>query len=425
MIKSIIYIIGFLLGIFIILNIISYKTLIYKYFLKDYESFSIKNKEEDQSKQQSAIKSDMSKSIEENNNVNEKISAVQNCSKDIINDFTIYKLLKKQNLIILISSYIQSNISNTSWKSDNNNKYVSINKSIQKETFALNPVIKGYNIKDVSIKGPEIDEKNKNINAISLLYMMNIKDFQNEYNYLFELKCKPTHFFDTDTKKKHEINNDIYILIKNRDALKLSEINEKCNEDKDCKMIQKKLRENINIHNNYYFYEKENMKKDNEYISTCKKNELCNKNLTFKNELEFFNQLLDTKVYNMEIKIGKDIFHIYNINNSIFKNDMTFIALILNNDIVTIHINNLIYNFNRTKVNDAIIIDSNSFIINENGGCDITLFSFAFFNEAICEYDLSAFKLYNYYYMYGANKIEENNVILTNNNNDLVKKLNS
>lgn len=257
---------------------------------------------------------------------------------------------------------------------------------------------------------------------------MKVHDFYNKYNYLFELKCKPSYGFDKDTKEKIYFDNSVHILIKDRASIQPSATSDECKKDKECQTLQNKLNENINIFNNFYFYDKDAMQKDKEYINKCKNDPVCKDKLTYQNELQFFNELLDTNVFNIDIRIGQETFHIYNVNSTVFKNDLTFIALIVKENNVYFHLNSNVYHFVRQpskSVSQEIEIDNKPFIINENGGCNITLFSFAYFDTAICDYDLSAFKLYNYYYLYGANEIDEDKRILTNFNKELIDKLKS
>ena len=53
------------------------------------------------------------------------------------------------------------------------------------------------------------------------------------------------------------------------------------------------------------------------------------------------------------------------------------------------------------------MIGKEPFVINKNKSCEIVLYSFAYFNEAISDMDLKTFKLYNKYKMYGIHNREE------------------
>jgi hypothetical protein len=164
------------------------------------------------------------------------------------------------------------------------------------------------------------------------------------------------------------------------------------------------------------------MKKDDKYISNCRDDDKCKGNLAFKNELTFFEQLLDTRIYSIEIRIGKEIFNIYNISNNIFNSDITFMGLVLKNKDVTFYINNAVFTFERQS-DEELLIDNEPFTINENGGCNIVLYSFACYQAAICNSDISAFKLYNNYYLYGTNKYQDTIDMLQKSNNELKTKL--
>ena len=252
--------------------------------------------------------------------------------------------------------------------------------------------------------------------------MLKVKDFHNNYNYLFELKCKPSSEFDEKTKKKQYTESIIQVSIKDNSKVELSKKNEDCDDDTDCEYLQNKLRKHINIYNNFYFYNQDKMKNDDAYISNCMEDKTCKEKLTFKNELAFFNQLSDTKVYSIEIRVGKDIFHIYNVTNVIFNNDVSFIGLIIQDKKISFYINTSVFTFERQS-DEEIIAEDEPFTINENGGCHVILYSFAFYQTAVCESDISAFKLYNNYYLYGTNKIQEDNNMLENANQQLKKKL--
>jgi hypothetical protein len=352
--------------------------------------------------------------------VDAKVQNIPVLSK-MTDDYKIYKFMNMNELIIMISSFDETHISETLWKDVNKNDNIKINSQITKEVFPLNPLIKGYNIFNVIMTGNNITY-NTNLNTFTILYMLKVKNFANKYNYLFELKCKSLSYLDDETQEKKYFDNEIKIIIRDKTAVQFSEINKECKDDKECSELQNKLKENINIYNTYYFYDKDQKKKDNDYLTKCLKEEKCKKNITFDTELDFFNQLLDDNIYHIDITIGKDIFTIYNVNSTIFQNDVVFISLILKDNIISFNINDIRYEFTRKSKND-IIVDDSPFFINSNGGCDIVLYSFAIFNKAIDNDDIKAYRLYNYHYLYGANKMDNDMKKLLQNNKELVERL--
>jgi hypothetical protein len=94
----------------------------------------------------------------------------------------------------------------------------------------------------------------------------------------------------------------------------------------------------------------------------------------------------------------------------------------LKDNIISFNINDIRYEFTRKSKND-IIVDDSPFFINSNGGCDIVLYSFAIFNKAIDNDDIKAYRLYNYHYLYGANKMDNDMKKLLQNNKELVERL--
>jgi len=61
--------------------------------------------------------------------------------------------------------------------------------------------------------------------------------------------------------------------------------------------------------------------------------------------------------------------------------------------------------------------------INVDGGCDITLYSFAYYQKALCDYYINSYKMYNYYYLFGSNKIEEDKNRFVNENKSLIERV--
>ena len=55
----------------------------------------------------------------------------------------------------------------------------------------------------------------------------------------------------------------------------------------------------------------------------------------------------------------------------------------------------------------AIIADSFPVTINDNGNIDMVIYSFSYFDEALSDKDINIFKMYNNYYLFGANQIND------------------
>jgi hypothetical protein len=77
----------------------------------------------------------------------------------------------------------------------------------------------------------------------------------------------------------------------------------------------------------------------------------------------------------------------------------------MNKEDVVFHLNNTKYEFKR-NTDRNIKIGKEPFVINKHKSCEIVLYSFAFFNEAIRDADLKTFKLYNKYRLYGIHNRE-------------------
>lgn len=472
MIKGLFYILGLFLGFFIFLNFISYKSIIFN-SIEKFNNKAISKLNKAPKKNDKILKS-----LVKNTSTNSLNKPINDTSTDSINKPKIFerpdeiikksldkrfitnkptpkpqdiipnkqkirtemfenvnlltldnKILENANLIILLSVY-NNNMKDTAWnseliKKDGTSLNFTYDNKIIYQTFPLNPYIKGVYINNVSLIGPTATLLTKNINKLiknfTIMFMVKINDFKKKFNYLLEIKCKPSYEYNHKTDEKKYIENIIYISIKDN-SIKETNIN-KCGDDDNCKKIQKKLKESINIHNSHYFYNKDKMNEDNDGIQKCLADESCSKKINFLGEeIDFFNQLRDNKYYNIEITIGTEIFHIYNINSDIFKDDNTFIGIILNGSELSFYINNNIHKFKLIRKSD-IIADSFPITINDNGNIDMVLYSFSYFDEALNDIDINIFKMYNNYYLFGGNQINQEREKYITYNKELKAKM--
>ena len=321
-------------------------------------------------------------------NINEDDTDVILSNKDLIDNFNFVKLLKKKEMRILISSYNNENISNLDWITDNkdynNNITLKLSSNdITKELNNLNPNVNGYNIQNISIEGPAnniLYNNEKTINKFSILFMFMHKKFTSMNNNLFII-------YGVDNRniviniKDNEYNNNNYYNVNNYDT---------DNNDLDGVVYDKNdINKSINLLNNYHYYE------NYDILSNKAKEQKSYK-------LSYFE-----KLYTIEIIIDDSVYNINDINMETLKRDITFLGLIMDNDDVILHLNNTKYEFKRNNANE-IKIAKTPFVINKNKSCEIVLYSFAYFNEAISDKDMKTFKLYNKYKLYGVNnKIDD------------------
>ena len=410
MINYLLYFLGILIGIFIILMIISDKGDIRTLFKNTKEYFDNGNKFESTdiikvAKDVDEIKDNIKlyeltdivkvpvvplqlKGAIAGNNINDEDTALILSNKDLIDNFNFVKLLKKKEMRVLISSYNNENISNLDWITDNkdynNNIRLKLSSNdITKELNNLNPNVNGYNIQNVSIEGPAnniLYNNEKTINKFSILFMFMHKKFTSMNNNLFII-------YGVDNRniviniKDNEYNNNNYYNVNNYDT---------DNNDLDGVVYDKNnINKSINLLNNYHYYE------NYDVLSNKAKEQKSYK-------LSYFE-----KLYTIEIIIDDSVYNINDINMETLKRDITFLGLIMDNDDVILHLNNTKYEFKRNNANEIKIAKS-PFVINKNKSCEIVLYSFAYFNEAISDKDMKTFKLYNKYKLYGVNnKIED------------------
>jgi hypothetical protein len=302
---------------------------------------------------------------------------------EIIDNYNFNKLLRKREMRILITSYNNDNIdvNKLEWITDNKNYNNNIrlklsDNEIVKEFNNMNPFVNGYNIHNVSIQGPanaEVYEKEKEISQFSILFMFMHKQFHRTKNNLFII-------YGVDNKniviniKDNEFNNNNYYNVNN-------DINDN-NDANDKEFDKNDINKSINLLNNYHYYE------NYDILSNKAKEQKSYK-------LSYFE-----KLYTIEIIIDDSVYNINDINMETLKRDITFFGLMMNKEDVVFHLNNTKYEFKRNN-DKSIKIGKEPFVINKNKSCEIVLYSFAYFNEAISDADLKIFKLYNKYKLYG------------------------
>lgn len=372
MINYLLFITGFLIGIFIVLIIISDKS-------KSKSLFTIENFGETKIYVESEIVKVpfvpppiLKEVVSKNDDPVPYIAT----NTEIIDNYNFNKLLRKREMRILITSYNNENIDRLKWITDNKNynNNIHLNLSgtdIVKEFNNMNPFVNGYNIHNVSIQGPanaDTFEKEKEISKFSILFMFMHKQFHRTKNNLFIL-------YGLDNKniiiniKDNEFNNNNYYNVNN-------DISENGEYDKN------DINKSINLLNNYHYYE------NHDILSNKAKEQKSYK-------LSYFE-----KLYTVEIIIDDSVYNINDINMETLKRDITFFGLIMDKEDVVFHLNNTKYEFKR-NTDKNIKIGKEPFVINKNKSCEIVLYSFAYFNEAISDADLKTFKLYNKYKLYG------------------------
>lgn len=390
MINYLLFMTGFLIGIFIVLIIVSDKQIL-----------TIFNNYNDNYNNETKEGFGVAKTFEETEIVKvpfvppptlkEVIIAPTNddpvpyvaTNTEIIDNFNFNKLLRKREMRILVSSYNNENIdiNKLEWITDNKNYNNNIrlklsDNEIVKEFNNMNPFVNGYNIHNVRIQGPanvEVYQKEKEISQFSILFMFMLKQFHRTKNNLFII-------YGVDNKniviniKDNEFNNNNYYNVNN-------DINDN-NDENDKEFDKNDINKSINLLNNYHYYE------NYDILSNKAKEQKSYK-------LSYFE-----KLYTIEIIIDDSVYNINDINMETLKRDITFFGLMMNKEDVVFHLNNTKYEFKRNN-DKSIKIGKDPFVINKNKSCEIVLYSFAYFNEAISDADLKIFKLYNKYKLYG------------------------
>lgn len=399
MYNYLLYIVGFLIGTFLLLVIISDKGDIRTLFKNTKEYFanaSDKDKDKDKVYDESEIvkvavvppptlKEVVTKSDDD------PVASVLTNS-EIIDNYNFNKLLKKREMRVMVSSY-NDNIEKMDWITDNkvynndirlkfsNADSTDSTASIVKEFNNLNPFVNGYNIHTVSIRGPPnaiMYKQEKTLGKFSILFMFSHKRFHKNKNNLFII-------YGVDNKniviniKDNEFNNNNYYNVNNDP-----------NDNSDLNGVYDKndINKSINLLNNYHYYE------NYDILSNKAKEQKSYK-------LSYFE-----KLYTVEIIIDDSVYNINDINMETLKRDITFFGLIMDKENVVFHLNNTKYEFKRNTDRD-IKIGKEPFVINKDKSCEIVLYSFAFFTEAISDADLKTFKLYNKYKLYGIHNKEE------------------
>jgi hypothetical protein len=400
------YIIGFLLGIFLLLVIITDKGDIRTLFKNTKEYFGNANDaaataatdgkkyEETEIVKISVVPPPTLKEVVTKNDDDPVASVLTN--SEIIDNYNFNKLLKKREMRVLVSSYNNDNLNKNDWITDNKNYNNNImlklsnsstssnsdaSASIVKEFNNLNPFVNGYNIHEVSIRGPPnaiMYKQEKTLGKFSALFMFSHKRFHKNKNNLFII-------YGIDNKniviniKDNEFNNNNYYNVNN---------DPNDNSDLNGAYDKNDINKSVNLLNNYHYYENHNI--------------LSNKAKEQKSyKLSYFE-----KLYTVEIIIDDSVYNINDINMETLKRDITFFGLIMDKEEVVFHLNNTKYEFKRNTDRD-IKIGKEPFVINKDKSCEIVLYSFAFFTEAISDADLKTFKLYNKYKLYGIHNKEE------------------
>jgi hypothetical protein len=414
------YIIGFLLGIFLLLIIITDKGDIRTLFknTKEYFANAAATANAANDADATAADKDKDKIYDESEIV--KVSLVppptlkEVVTKDdddpvasvltnseIIDNYKFNKLLKKREMRVLVSSYNNDNLNKNDWITDNKNYNNNImlkldsassstngtseatdaSTSIVKEFNNLNPFVNGYNIHEVSIRGPPnavMYKQEKTLGKFSALFMFSHKRFHKNKNNLFII-------YGIDNKniviniKDNEYNNNNYYNVNN---------DPNDNSDLNGSYDKNDINKSVNLLNNYHYYE------NHDILSNKAKEQKSYK-------LSYFE-----KLYTVEIIIDDSVYNINDINMETLKRDITFFGLIMDKEDVVFHLNNTKYEFKRNTDRD-IKIGKEPFVINKDKSCEIVLYSFAFFTEAISDDDLKTFKLYNKYKLYGIHNKEE------------------
>lgn len=146
------YVIGFLIGIFLLISLLNFKFTNNDNVIEeqdDIEDFS--NIEQEKY---------IMETFEDSSYDNEDDKNYINCNENIINNFKIDRLLKKHYLVILISSYNKDNYDEDKkiWYLDNKNSIHSTDGNIKLDNnpeyikFPLKPEVGGYNISNSKIE---------------------------------------------------------------------------------------------------------------------------------------------------------------------------------------------------------------------------------------------------------------------------------
>jgi hypothetical protein len=365
MISYILYFLGILIGLLIILTIV-YDSGDFKSLFKNTKEYfgNKKSAKAEISDNADIVKIVDVPPISNDINTSDEKDANELATNNTNDHFDFFKLLKRKEFKILISSYNNDNIKNLDWITDNKDTNNGIKLKLSSNEFAkelneLNPLVYGYNIYRVSIEGPSnivLYNNNVAISTFSILFMFKFKGFSGNINNLFII---------------YGINNKNIV------------INIKTQENNTKKTDKKDTTKSINLLNNY--------------------DELSDKKGSY--------ELSEPEVvYTIEILIEDDVFNVKDIKLKTLKKDIVFLGLIVNKDDVVFYFNNTKHDFKRST-DLGIKIHSQPFVINKDRSCEIVLYSFAFLNEAISNKDLETYKLYNKYKLYGIDDKKDTNKV--------------
>lgn len=281
------------------------------------------------------------------------------CNENIIANFKIDRLLNKNYLLMLISSYDtydNEKINDLVWTLDNKKgrkmyEVIVKDKMPEKIKYPLNPDIFGFNINNLTVASSHKSNSN-GIDIAELTILITLK-----INSILK-------------------NNGRLINIDNVKGEKVSIIITDSKDTKSCSKDDANCENSINMLEN--------------------------------NNIQDTSVLHVNKNYNIIINVNNNTYTVYNINEDIFKEDNTFLGLMIDKENITFYVNNAKTTFKMNSNKKSAGSESTKDIepkypiyINKFKDCDIILYSFALFNKSICEADMKAYKMYNNYYIYG------------------------
>ena len=146
------YIIGFIIGIFLLMSLLNFNFTKYS----EEEVSGLENEDEEDNSDKLLIIEDFEDDVQEYDNEDERNYV--NCNANIINNFKIDRLLNKHYLVTLISSYNEGNYGKFKkiWNLDNKNAVHSRDGNVKLDNkpeyikFPLKPEIGGFNITNIT-----------------------------------------------------------------------------------------------------------------------------------------------------------------------------------------------------------------------------------------------------------------------------------
>lgn len=204
MYKIYLYVIGFIIGIFLLMSLLNFNFT--KYNEKE-EVSSLENEDEEDNSDKLLIIEDFEDDVQEYDNEDERNYV--NCNANIINNFKIDRLLNKHYLVTLISSYNEDNYDKFKkiWNLDNKNALHSKDGNVKLDNnpeyikFPLKPEIGGFNITNITI---EIKP-----NYIQDELGMKWKYKETVPNDFIEIENEESNKINDDTNKYKRLHNSI------------------------------------------------------------------------------------------------------------------------------------------------------------------------------------------------------------------------